>query len=77
MKIPTHKISDHAENGISIRMLTPDISVPDVTPLHRDDYYAFCFLSHGELHMNVDFQRVTLQAGHIGCMLPGQSNHPI
>ena len=44
MIIPTHKITDHAESGISIRRLTPDIVMPADRPLHRDDYFAFCLL---------------------------------
>ena len=36
MIIPTHKITDHAESGISIRRLTPDIVMPADRPLHRD-----------------------------------------
>ena len=72
MIIPTHKITDQAEGGISIRKLTPDIVVPKGAPLHRDDYFAFCLLTKGELHINVDFKEHTMQGGHIGCMLPGQ-----
>ena len=34
--IPTHKITDHAESGISIRRLTPDIVMPVDRPLHRE-----------------------------------------
>ena len=47
MIIPTHKITDHAESGISIRRLTPDIVMPADRPLHRDDYFAFCLLTKG------------------------------
>ena len=70
--IPTHRITDQAEGGISIRRLTPDIVMPTDRPLHRDDYFAFCLLTKGELRINVDFNEHTLQGGHIGCMLPGQ-----
>ena len=70
--IPTHKITDHAENGISIRRLTPDIVMPASAQLHRDDYFAFCLLTKGEVSINVDFQEHTLHGGHIGFMLPGQ-----
>ena len=70
--IPTHKITDHAESGISIRRLTPDIVMPTDKLLHRDDYFAFCLLTKGEVSINVDFMEHTLLAGHIGCMLPGQ-----
>ena len=72
MLIPTHKITDHAESGISIRRLTPDIVMPADRPLHRDDYFAFCLLTKGEVSINVDFTEHTLLEGHIGCMLPGQ-----
>ena len=72
MIIPTHKITDHAESGISIRRLTPDVMMPADRPLHRDDYFAFCLLTKGELRINVDFNEHTLLGGHIGCMLPGQ-----
>ena len=34
--IPTHKITDHAESGVSIRRLTPDIVMPADRPLHRE-----------------------------------------
>ena len=36
MIIPTHKITDHAESGISIRRLTPDIVMPADRPLQRE-----------------------------------------
>ena len=67
MIIPTHKITDHAESGISIRRLTPDVMMPADRPLHRDDYFAFCLLTKGELRINVDFNEHTLLGGHIGC----------
>ncbi|MBR6828358.1 MAG: AraC family transcriptional regulator [Prevotella sp.] len=35
MIIPTHKITDHAESGISIRRLTPDILMPADRPFHH------------------------------------------
>ena len=70
--IPTHRITDHAESGISIRRLTPDIVMPADRPLHRDDYFAFCLLTKGEVSINVDFAERTLTGGHVGCMLPGQ-----
>ena len=38
MIIPTHKITDYAESGISIRRLTSDIVMPADRPLHCDDY---------------------------------------
>ena len=72
MIIPTHKITDHAESGISIRRLTPDIVMPADRPLHRDDYFAFCLLTKGEVSINVDFTEHTLLGGQVGCMLPGQ-----
>ena len=70
--IPTHRITDYAEGGISIRRLTPDIVMPADRPLHRDDYFAFCLLTKGEVSINVDFAERTLTGGHVGCMLPGQ-----
>ena len=72
LTIPTHRITDVAEGGISIRRLTPDMVMPTDKPLHRDDYFAFCLLTRGELIINVDFKEHVLNAGHIGCMLPGQ-----
>ena len=33
--IPTHKITDHAESGISIRLLTPDIVMLSEQALQR------------------------------------------
>ena len=70
--IPTHRITDYAEGGISIRRLTPDIVMPADRLLHRDDYFAFCLLTKGEVSINVDFAERTLTGGHVGCMLPGQ-----
>ena len=72
LTIPTHRITDLAESGISIRRLTPDMVMPTDKPLHRDDFFAFCLLTRGELIINVDFKEHVLNAGHIGCMLPGQ-----
>ena len=70
--IPTHRIADHPGVGINIRQLTPAIAMPASAQLHRDDYFAFCLLTQGELSINLDFREYTLYAGQIGCMLPGQ-----
>ena len=72
INIPTHRISDHPGVGINIRQLTPAIAMPVSAQLHRDDYFAFCLLTQGELSINLDFREYTLHAGQIGCMLPGQ-----
>lgn len=72
MQIPTNRITDYAEGGISVRRLTPDGDVSQVTGLHRDDYYAFCLLQQGELYISIDFEPICIHAYEIGCIMPGQ-----
>ena len=71
-KLPTHKITDHSLDGISVREFVQGLKLPDEPLLHRDDYFAFCLLTHGELIINVDFTERVLRGGQVGCMLPGQ-----
>ena len=70
--IPTRKIANCAETGIMLRTLTPGTAAKDSTELHRDDYYAFCFLRRGEVRINVDFREARITSPSIACMMPGQ-----
>lgn len=77
MQIPTNRITDHAEGGIIVKRLTRGGSVSQAKGLHRDDYYAFCLLQRGELHISIDFKLATIGTHEIGCLLPGQVHHYI
>ena len=72
MKIETNKISDYTTGGISLRELSQAKPTGHALGLHRDDYFAFCLLTQGELHINIDFKEYVLHSGEVGCMLPGQ-----
>ena len=73
MQIPTNHITDYAEGGVSLRNLTMGGKASHLTGLHRDDYYLFCLLTRGELHLSVDFSEQVIHAHQIGCILPGHA----
>lgn len=73
--IPIHPLSPEGgtDRGIVIRRLI-DVHTHSIHQkmAHRDDHYQFIFQEKGSCTLMVDFQDVTLKAGQLLCILPGQ-----
>lgn len=71
--IPMHRHKDLAENGIKLKIITPEeVGKHPIEYIHRDDYFVFGLMVRGQMTFDVDFESQTVSAGSIGFIRPGQ-----
>lgn len=71
--IPMHRHQDVTDTGIYLKIVTSEN--PWSHPIeyaHRDDYYILGLITLGSVCIDIDFERLTLSAGEIGLIRPGQ-----
>jgi AraC-like DNA-binding protein len=78
-KIPIHKIHEETASGILLTHLEDGAALQNrvetssvIAGAHRDNYYLFMFLEHGEVRVLIDFREYRIQGPALGCVLPGQ-----
>lgn len=71
--IPVHHHQELSDNGIHMRIVTPDpVNSHPVEYAHRDDYYIFGIIVKGKLNCDIDFNRQTISEGDLQFIRPGQ-----
>lgn len=71
--IPIHLHKDLVENGIYLKIVTPeDIGNHPIEYIHRDDYYIFGLMVRGTMIFDIDFEQQAVGVGTIGLIKPGQ-----
>lgn len=56
--IPIHLHKDLAENGIYLKIVTPeDVANHPIEYIHRDDYYIFGLMVRGTMIFDIDFEQ--------------------
>lgn len=72
-EVSYHKSSSYLPGGILAKWLSvSDESTDGRQSLHSDDYYVFGYLESGECCVRVDFQEISLTAGNVLVVRPGQ-----
>ena len=68
-----HCHKDLAENGINLRIVTPeDVANHPIEYIHRDDFYIFGLMVRGTIIIDIDFEQQAVAVGSIGFIRPGQ-----
>lgn len=68
-----HHHKDLAENGINLKIVTPeDVANHPIEYIHRDDYYIFGLMVRGTMIFDIDFEQQAVGVGTIGLIRPGQ-----
>lgn len=68
-----HRHKDLAENGIKLKIVTPeDVAKHPIEYIHRDDYYIFGLMVRGTMIFDIDFEQQAVGVGTIGLIRPGQ-----
>jgi AraC family transcriptional activator of pobA len=78
--IPIHKLTDRASLGIEIKHSGGDTQLSrklGSMTAHRDDYYIFFVIEQGTCNMMIDFTEVTIKAGSVYYILPGQVHYGV
>lgn len=74
--IPLHRLEDHHSEGLLIQRIhnVDEVLIQDKLPMepHRDDHYIFGLQETGSSRVVLDFRQVTVRAGEMFCILPGQ-----
>lgn len=71
--IPMHQHKNMAENGIKLKIVTPeDVANHPIGYIHRDDYYIFGLMVRGTMIFDIDFEQQDVDVGTIGLIMPGQ-----
>jgi len=78
--IPLDRLQNKTSLGVQVKPLLPDESFAQkarALGAHRDDHYIFLLLCAGSGTLMVDLQDITLRAGQILYVLPGQLHYHI
>lgn len=75
--ITTYDLPLTAKTGIAVRYFTDQVleNGQDVRAPRRDTRYVLILLEKGSLHMQVDTQEHTCEAGDVLLVIPGQVHH--
>lgn len=75
--IPVHKLTNRASLGLEIHHTSEPWLRKEGKPIgvHRDDHYIFFMLEEGNASIMIDFNKVSLPAGSLFFILPGQVHH--